>query len=129
MSESVKQRMSRHKHIVIAAIAVSAMLMYAIPAQQAAIAQVTNDPDQDLAQSIVDETNQNIDQDQDQDQDIDQEQDQEVEAENEADQSNEANVDQSEENNQANVISTGDNDATTTQSGSNTANDNSAVAA
>ena len=130
MSESVKGRMSRHKQLVIAALAVSVMLMYAIPAQQAAIAQdLTNDPDQDLAQSIIDETNQDIDQEQDQEQDIDQEQDQDVTAENTADQSNEANIDQSEENNQNNIIATGDNDATTTQSGSNEANENSAAAA
>jgi hypothetical protein len=123
MSESVKRRMSRHKQIVIAAIAVSAMLMYAIPAQQAAIAQDFSPP-QDFAQSIIDETNQDIAQ----DQDIDQDQDQDQDASNDADQSNEATVSQDETNEQSNVLVTGDNEATTTQSGSNEATGEAAAA-
>lgn len=108
MFKSIGQTLSGHKQMVIAAIAVSGMLL-AFPAQQLASAQVDIRNPQDLAQDIVQDTEQSIDQDQDQDQDLDQE------ATNELDQSNEANIDQSEENNQANVIETGDNTASTTQ--------------
>jgi hypothetical protein len=103
--------MSRNKLIAIAAIAVSGILVYAIPALPLATAQ----DEQVNAQDIVQETIQEIDQ------DIDQDQDQEQDAENNADQRNEATVDQSEENNQANVIDTGDNTATVSQAGANEA--------
>jgi hypothetical protein len=124
MFESQGRTMTRHK-IVIATIAVSAMLLYALPAQNLASAsdnefEFENEPefgDQDLAQRLVDETNQRVDQDARQSQD----QDQEVEAENEATQSNEATISQDETNNQANVIDTGDNTASTTQSADNDA--------
>jgi hypothetical protein len=106
MFKSIGQTLSGHKQIVIAAIAVSGMLLYAFPAQQLAVAQ-TLDNDQNLAQRIVQDTEQRIDQDQDQDQTQDIDQD--------LTQSNEANIDQSEENNQANIIETGDNTASTTQ--------------
>jgi hypothetical protein len=132
MFESVGRTMTTHKQIIIAAIAVSGMLLYAFPAQQLASAtnmmepspslELENEPefgDQDLAQRLVDETRQRIDQDADQRQS--QEADQEVEAENELEQTNEAEVDQEETNNQANVIETGDNTATTTQIADNDA--------
>ena len=107
--------MTKNKQIVIAAIAVSAMLVYAFPAQQLASAQFeeTIDQDQNLAQRIVDETDQRIRQ--------NQAQDQEQSIDQDLTQSNEANIDQSEVNNQANVIDTGDNTATTTQIGDNDA--------
>src|SRR3712207_2229712 len=117
MFESQGSTLTRHKPIVIAAIAVTAMLLYAFPAQNLASAsffepenEVEFD-EQELAQRLVDETEQEIDQEQEQTA----EQDQEVEAENEATQSNEATVSQDETNNQANVIETGDNSAPTTQ--------------
>jgi hypothetical protein len=123
MFESVGRTMTTNKQIIIAAIAVSGMLLYAFPAQQLASAtnmvepspslELENEPefgDQDLAQRLVDETNQEIDQDADQRQTARQD----VEAENELEQTNEAEVDQEETNNQANVIDTGDNTATTT---------------
>src|SRR5919106_1762072 len=111
-------------------LALFTLMVLAVPSGvlQAAIAQDLTVED-NLAQRIIDRTNQDIAQDQDQDQDIDQDQDQEVEAENEADQSNEATVSQDETNEQSNALVTGDNTASTTQSGSNTANENSAAAA
>jgi hypothetical protein len=119
MFESQGRTMARHK-IVIATIAVSAMLLYALPAQNLASAsnEIEQEPefgDQDLAQRLVDRTNQEIDQEAEQEQ----EQEQEQSIEQELEQSNEADVDQSEENNQANVIETGDNTATATQIGDN----------
>ena len=121
MFESQGRTMTRHK-IVIATIAVSAMLLYALPAQNLASAseEIENEPefgDQDLAQRLVDETRQRIDQDADIRQT--QEQDKEVEAENELEQSNEAEVSQDETNEQSNAIVTGDNTATATQIGDN----------
>ncbi|MDQ3852838.1 MAG: hypothetical protein M3299_08395 [Thermoproteota archaeon] len=116
------ESLGRTTKIVIAAIAVSGMLIYAFPAQQLASAQFeeTINQDQDLAQRINDETDQRIRQ--------TQEQEQEQEIEQELDQSNEANIDQSEVNNQANVIDTGDNTATTTQIGDNDAIGNALAA-
>jgi hypothetical protein len=117
MFESPGRTMTRNK-IVIATIAVAAMLLYALPAQNLASAsfdpEVENEPefgDQDLAQDLVDRTRQEIAQraDQEQTQELDQEIDQELT------QTNEANIDQSEENAQSNTITTGDN----TASGSN----------
>jgi len=60
--------MTRNTQIVIAAIAVSGMLLYAFPAQQFASAatiaipdgEETINQDQDLAQRIVDDTDQRI---------------------------------------------------------------------
>ncbi len=130
--KSVGQRIaiSRHKHLVIAAIAISTMLLlYAFPAQQLASAtliivvppdEIEQEPefgDQDLAQRLVDDTRQRTDQEAEQRQT----QEQEQEIEQELEQSNEADIDQSEENNQANVIETGDNTATATQIGDNDA--------
>jgi hypothetical protein len=106
--------MSRNKLIAIAAIAVSGILVYAIPALPFATAQ----DEQVNAQDIVQETEQEIEQ------EIDQEQEQDFENEQELDQENEANVDQSEENNQANVIETGDNTASVSQFGANDATGN-----
>jgi hypothetical protein len=106
--------MSRNKLIAIAAIAVSGILVYAIPALPLATAQ----DEQVNAQDIVQETEQEIEQ------EIDQEQEQDFENEQELDQENEANVDQSEENNQNNVISTGDNTASVSQFGANDATGN-----
>jgi len=132
MFESQGRAMTTHKHIVIATIAATAMLLlYAVPTQNLAVAtfdpELENEPefgDQDLAQDLVDRTRQTIDQDAEQSQ----EQEQEVEAENELEQSNEATVEQNEENNQANVIDTGDNTATTTATATNDA-DNNALSA
>ncbi len=127
--KSVGQRalISRHTHIVIAALAVSGMLMiYAIPAQQqlasATAAANLVDPviiveQGDIAQEIVDDTRQRIEQDAEQDQ----RQDQDQRINQDIAQTNEAEVDQEETNNQANVIDTGDNTATTTQIGDNDA--------
>jgi len=63
MFESQGSTLTRHKPIVIAVIAVSAMLLYAFPAQNLASAsffpEIENEPefgDQDLAQRLVDET-------------------------------------------------------------------------
>jgi hypothetical protein len=127
MFESQGRTMTRHK-IVIATIAVSAMLLYAFPAQQLASAtiivvpigedEIEQEPefgDQDLAQRLVDRTQQDIDQRARQNA----EQEQEVEAENELEQSNEAEVSQDETNEQSNAIVTGDNTATATQIGDN----------
>ncbi len=116
------ESLGRTTAVVIAAIAVSGMLLYAFPAQQLASAQFeeTINQDQDLAQRIVDDTDQRIRQ--------TQEQDQEQEIDQELEQENEAEIDQSEENNQANVIETGDNTATTTQIGDNDANNNALAA-
>jgi membrane-associated HD superfamily phosphohydrolase len=121
MFESQGRTMTRHK-IVIATIAVAATLLYALPAQNLASAsdEIDQEPefgDQDLAQRLVDDTRQRIDQDAEIDQEQEQEQEQSIEQELE--QTNEADVDQSEENNQANVIETGDNTATATQIGDN----------
>jgi hypothetical protein len=103
-------------------------MMYTIPAAQlvsgTGVTPPPGDPivgpidddtqNQDLAQSLVDRTRQDIEQDAEQEQEIDQEIEQE----------NEANIDQSEVNNQANTIETGDNTASTTQVGENVANEN-----
>jgi hypothetical protein len=116
MFESLGRTMTTTKALVIAAVAVSGMLLYAFPVQQLASAQDFSeniDQAQDLTQRIRDDTDQRIRQ--------AQEQDQNQEIEQELEQSNEANIDQSEENNQANVIDTGDNTATTTQIGDNDA--------
>jgi hypothetical protein len=130
MFESQGRTKTRNK-IVIATIAVAAMLLYALPAQNLASAsfdpEIENEPefgDQDLAQRLVDRTNQEIDQDADQRQrqNLEQEIDQELE------QSNEANIDQSEENEQANTIVTGDNTANPTQIGDNDAIGNALAA-
>lgn len=108
--KSLGQRIpiSRHKHLVIAAIAISAMLLlYAIPAQQFVSAttvvpipppeeEETIVQDQVLAQRLVDQTRQRITQDAVQEQ----EQEQEQAIDQELEQSNEADIDQSEENNQ-----------------------------
>jgi hypothetical protein len=105
------------------------LMMYTIPAAQlvsgTGVTPPPGDPivgpiddddtqNQDLAQSLVDRTRQDIEQDAEQEQEIDQEIEQE----------NEANIDQSEVNNQANTIETGDNTASTTQVGENVANEN-----
>ena len=121
MFESQGRTMTRNK-IVIATIAVSAMLLYALPGQNLASAsnlvdQDANFDDQNLAQRLVDRTQQDIDQDADIRQR--QAQEQEVEAENELEQSNEAEVSQDETNEQSNAIVTGDNTATATQIGDN----------
>jgi hypothetical protein len=129
MFESKGRTMARHKQIVIATIAVSAMLLYAFPAGTQNLASASFDPeienepefgDQDLAQRLVDETQQDIDQraQQRQAQELDQRITQELT------QSNEANIDQSEENAQSNTITTGDN----TASGSNTVSGSSQAA-
>jgi len=124
MFESVGRTMTGHKQVVIAALAVSAMLLYAVPAQQQfAAATILSDDDhveQNLAQRLVDDTRQRIDQNAEQDQ----RQDQDQRIDQDIDQTNTADVDQSEENNQANVIDTGDNTATTTQVVDNDANEN-----
>jgi hypothetical protein len=104
------------------------MLLYAIPAAQLASATNLVEPvfvddetqTQNLAQELVDETRQRIDQ--------QAEQDQDQEIEQDIDQTNTANIDQSEVNNQANSITTGDNTATTTQVGDNDAIGNSLAA-
>ncbi len=129
MFESLGRAITRHKQVVIAALAVSGMLLYAIPAPQLVSAQNLVEPvivgpiDDDtqtntLAQRLVDETDQRIRQQAEQDQ----RQDQDQRIDQELSQTNEADVDQSEENNQANVIDTGDNTATTTQVVDNDAN-------
>ena len=131
MFESVRRTMSGHKiQFVVAAIAVVGMMIYAVPTFQPAIAQDSDnedETDQSFAQRIIDDTRQSIDQDQ--DQDASQDQDQDQSARNDADQSNTASVSQPETNTQSNVLATGDNDATTSQSGSNEADDNDANAA
>jgi hypothetical protein len=73
MFESQGRTMTRQKSIVIGAIAVSAMLLYALPAQNLASATVDEqeqedfeqeqEGEQELAQRLVDETRQRIDQD------------------------------------------------------------------
>ena len=113
-----RDMMSRIKQIAIAAIAVSGILSLVVVAPQLATAQNLIDTDT-LTQSITDEVDQEIEQEA--EQEAEQEQEQEQENEQSAEQSNEATVSQDEENNQANVLTTGDNTASTTQVGSNDA--------
>src|ERR687892_557610 len=114
-----RDMMSRIKQIAIAAIAVSGILSLVVVAPQLATAQNLIDTDT-LTQSITDEVDQEIEQEA--EQEAEQEQEQEQENEQSAEQSNDATVSQDEENNQANVLSTGENTATTIQDSS--ANDN-----
>ena len=113
-----RDMMSRIKQIAIAAIAVSGILSLVVVAPQLATAQNLIDTDT-LTQSITDEVDQEIEQEA--EQEAEQEQEQEQENEQSAEQSNEATVSQDETNEQANVLTTGDNTASTTQVGSNDA--------
>src|SRR5918999_1476653 len=87
-------------------------------ALQSALAQPVIDADT-LVQETRDEVEQEIEQEA--EQEAEQEQEQEQENEQSAEQSNTATVSQDEENNQANVLETGDNTASTTQVGDNDA--------
>jgi hypothetical protein len=88
---------------------------------QSALAQNLIDADT-FTQEIIEETEQEIEQEA--EQEASQEQNQEQSNEQSADQSNTADVSQDETNDQANVLSTGDNTASTTQVGDNDAVDN-----
>jgi hypothetical protein len=108
-------------------LALFTLMVLVVPAGvlQAAIAQdFTDTTDQLSAQELIDRTFQGLEQEADQEQEIDQDQDQTQEASNEADQSNTADVSQDETNEQSNALVTGDNTASTTQAGENTAAEN-----
>jgi hypothetical protein len=113
--------MSSIKQIAIAAIVVSGILLYVVPAQHLATAQNLIDADE-FTQTITDEVEQEIEQEA--EQEAEQDQDQTQSNEQSAEQSNEATVSQDETNEQSNAIVTGDNTASTTQVGDNDAVDN-----
>ena len=135
MFESVRRTMTGNKQIVIAAIAVSSMLLYAVPAQVAMATALGGTPalelellTNDLAQEINDETTQDIDQDADQELEQEQEQEQEFSNEQTADQDNTASQSFDETNEQNQAIVTGDNSATTTATAANDADHNALAA-
>jgi cytoskeletal protein RodZ len=108
---------------VSVALALFTLMVFVVPSGvlQGALAQIDVDADT-LIQETFDEVEQEIEQEG--EQDAEQEQDQTQSNEQSADQSNTADVSQDETNDQANVLSTGDNTASTTQVGDNDAVDN-----
>src|SRR5918992_1456014 len=99
-------------------LALSILAVLAVPSGLIQTTLAQDEEENTLAQSIVDRTFQEIEQEGEQDQDQTQSNDQS------ADQSNTADVSQDETNSQANVLDTGDNTASTTQVGDNDAVDN-----
>jgi hypothetical protein len=126
MFETVIAAMLKHKQIVFAAIAVTALIGYiAPPAVQVAQAQSFGES---LVDSILgtddtngddDVTEEDNDDNQEIDQDLDQENDQDADQNEEATQTVNQPNDQSEEANQANVFETGDNAASASQDNDN----------
>src|SRR5918992_130317 len=108
---------------VTMALALFTLMVLVVPSGvlQGALAQIDVDADT-LIQETFDEVEQEIGQEA--EQEAEQEQEQEQENEQSAEQSNTADVSQDETNSQANVIETGDNTASVTQVGDNDAVDN-----
>src|ERR671919_1263537 len=109
--------------LVTMALALFTLMVLVVPSGvlQGALAQVDVDADT-LIQETFDEVDQEIEQEA--EQDAEQDQDQEQSNEQSAEQSNTADVSQDETNSQANVLETGDNTASVTQVGDNDAVDN-----
>jgi hypothetical protein len=108
---------------VTMALALFTLMVLFVPSGvfQGALAQIDVDADT-LIQETFDEVEQEIGQEA--EQEAEQEQEQEQSNEQSAEQSNTADVSQDETNSQANVLETGDNTASTTQLGDNDAVDN-----
>src|SRR5918997_1759338 len=108
---------------VTMALALFTLMVLVVPSGvlQGALAQIDVDADT-LIQETFDEVEQEIEQEA--EQEAEQEQEQEQSNEQSAEQSNTADVSQDETNSQANVIETGDNTASVTQVGDNDAVDN-----